>query len=427
MTEERHPVWAPPKKSARDRFLRILIEVRRTVFAVCSVVILWALWEVLGPFSIDTVTLIMIGAVLFVVSIIWVPKLQTHFVRFPSPVERFAAENEARRTVATIAAGIAILVSFYTAQKQLGVQQQGQFTDRYTKAIGELAASDTNGNPRLSVRLGGIYALEQVMNSSEQHHFPIMEVLCLYIRQNSLQAMLKPKDGPRADVRVALTVLGRRNTDVEVARRGRLVWKVAKAFLLHRHFLNALTVEAVRPRLDLSGSDLSRVNLSNLVLAGADLSDAQLADCRVLLADLEGAAFNGANLSGCFIASRLTGATFIDANLQGAIVTGTVSKGALDGANIEFSYWLGSHFEDPKSVRAAKGWRNAFYPAGELAALGLPPDHNLKLLRYLRSYYPALVPDIKLLVGRLFGLLRKQTAAAEDFRKEIAKPLPPTE
>jgi hypothetical protein len=227
VTKERLPVWASPRKSILDQVLRLMkriavtaLAISVTALAISFMSLSWTLWKLIGPFPLDTVTLLVIGGISAVVLIVWVPKLQIFFVRFSSPVDRFAAENEARRTVATIVAGLAIFISFYTAQQQLGLQQQGQFTDRYTKAIDEMAASDNNGTPKLAVRLGGIYALEQIMNSSEQHHFSILEVLCLYIRENSLQSTLKPKNGPRADVRVALTVLGRRNRGLEVAGGG---------------------------------------------------------------------------------------------------------------------------------------------------------------------------------------------------------------
>src|SRR3982751_6161439 len=38
------------------------------------------------------------------------------------------------------------------------------------------------GGPNLEVRLGAIYALERIPRDSERDHWPIMEVLCAYVR-----------------------------------------------------------------------------------------------------------------------------------------------------------------------------------------------------------------------------------------------------
>src|SRR3954471_10607316 len=39
---------------------------------------------------------------------------------------------------------------------------QGQITERFTRAIDQLGATDDKGNKRLEIRLGGIYALERI-------------------------------------------------------------------------------------------------------------------------------------------------------------------------------------------------------------------------------------------------------------------------
>ena len=49
--------------------------------------------------------------------------------------------------------------------------EQGQVTDRYTKAIEQL------GSEKLDVRIGGIYALERIARDSARDHPTVMEVL----------------------------------------------------------------------------------------------------------------------------------------------------------------------------------------------------------------------------------------------------------
>ncbi len=57
--------------------------------------------------------------------------------------------------------------------------QEGQVTERYTKAVEQL------GSDKLAVRLGGIYALEQIARDSERDYWPILEVLTAYVRANA--------------------------------------------------------------------------------------------------------------------------------------------------------------------------------------------------------------------------------------------------
>ena len=57
--------------------------------------------------------------------------------------------------------------------------EQGQVTDRYSKAIEQL------GSVGLDVRIGGIYALERVARDSAKDHPTVMEVLTAFIREHS--------------------------------------------------------------------------------------------------------------------------------------------------------------------------------------------------------------------------------------------------
>lgn len=118
--------------------------------------------------------------------LLWkLPQRQIEQVQGLEPKERFDRINEARKTLATILGGVVLLAGFFgtwqnlrVAQENLRVSQEGQITDRFTKAIEQLGAVDKDGNPRLDVRLGRIYSLERIANDSEKDHWPIMEVLC---------------------------------------------------------------------------------------------------------------------------------------------------------------------------------------------------------------------------------------------------------
>src|SRR5215203_5590229 len=104
--------------------------------------------------------------------------------------------------------------------------EQGQITERFTRAIDQL------GSEKLEIRLGGIYALERIAkDSSEKDYSTVMEVLTAYVRQNSstpsketnettdLKEPRKdlrkedPRKELRADIKAVLVVVGRRQED----------------------------------------------------------------------------------------------------------------------------------------------------------------------------------------------------------------------
>jgi hypothetical protein len=91
------------------------------------------------------------------------------------------------------------------AQRQVDVAEQGQITDRISKAVEGLGSvrserrvieSDNNEaaslsqeslefiEPNLEVRIGAIFALERISQDSLRDHIQIMEILSAYIRNN---------------------------------------------------------------------------------------------------------------------------------------------------------------------------------------------------------------------------------------------------
>ncbi len=70
-------------------------------------------------------------------------------------------------------------------EAQVRLTEQGQITERFTRAVGQLGATDDQGNPRLEIRLGGIYSLERIAKDSEADHWTVMEILTAYVRENA--------------------------------------------------------------------------------------------------------------------------------------------------------------------------------------------------------------------------------------------------
>src|SRR6516165_2326495 len=101
------------------------------------------------------------------------------------------------------------------AQRTVELTEQGQVTDRYSKAIEQLGS-----DKGLDVRIGGIYALERIAHDSPRDYPTIMDVLATFIRDHSPEqwppvepGRVDPLHRPvtRPDVQAALTVIGRRN------------------------------------------------------------------------------------------------------------------------------------------------------------------------------------------------------------------------
>src|SRR5215203_26627 len=97
--------------------------------------------------------------------------------------------------------------------------EQGQITERFTRAIDQLGETNSNGEPKLELRLGGIYALERIAKDSpERDYSTVMEVLTAYVRQNSSIPSKETNEAtglkePRADIKAVLDVVGRRQED----------------------------------------------------------------------------------------------------------------------------------------------------------------------------------------------------------------------
>jgi hypothetical protein len=212
---------------------------------------------------------------------------------------------------------------------QLRLNEQGQVTDRYTKAIDQL-----NDDKALAVRLGGLYALERIAYDSPANGATIAEVLCSYARTarrrpaenaNPPVTDTAPVGKPSVvvsltirapDVQAAVTILGRwqdrlgqpppvldlHNADLQGAR------------LDGAQLQDANLAGAQLQRADLAGAQLQRANLAGAQLQGANLAGAQLEDANLAGAQLQGANLYDAQLQD----AKLSGAQLQDAKLYDA-------------------------------------------------------------------------------------------------------------
>jgi uncharacterized protein YjbI with pentapeptide repeats len=175
------------------------------------------------------------------------------------------------------------------------------------------------GSDKTEVRLGGIYALEGVLNTSEQYHQPILEALCAFVRD--VTRTYTGEGPPATDIQAALTVIGRRKA-IETERPNLANVHIPKADLSHAN---------------LRGVDLSHANLSGALFVGADLSGSLIGSnvphwmmgAHLSHANLSSADLLGANLSYADLSSTdLSHARLSDANLRHADLSAANLRGA---------------------------------------------------------------------------------------------------
>jgi hypothetical protein len=80
--------------------------------------------------------------------------------------------------IAAIGALVFNGVTARDANRQIELAQQGQITDRYSKAVEQLGSSSVD------VRLGGVYALESVMRDSHDDQPTVIQILSAFVRTN---------------------------------------------------------------------------------------------------------------------------------------------------------------------------------------------------------------------------------------------------
>jgi hypothetical protein len=262
---------------------------------------------------------------------------------------RLKQRNDVRTTLLQGLAGAVVAVGLSLTWRQIRVNQEGQITERFNKAIDHL------GSDKLDLRLGGIYALERIAKNSNDDRDTIAEVLTAFVRQHSPRPPSQPGQDQEdshvdllpdlraraADIQAVLTVLGRGG----FTRQGTVHLDLAHVEL-HRADLNGAHLEgavlvgadlriavlggAYLERAALNGADLRSANLPGADLRGASLVGADLRFAVLVGADLHKADLANADLYHAFVREALLdGASLYGAHLEGANLEGTNLEGAI--------------------------------------------------------------------------------------------------
>jgi uncharacterized protein YjbI with pentapeptide repeats len=248
-------------------------------------------------------------------------------------------------------AGAGVISALWVNTRALSAIQMGQTTDRFAKAVEQL------GSETIDVRLGGIYALEQLAVDSHrgQDQVAVVEVLGAFTRVHSdplyqwqrsqkswrelcrspdelpaeAKAYVERQIKPPADVQAAITVLGRLADRV-----------TSRADLSGAYLCGAALTRAKFARAIFTGAGLADADLTNAELTGAVLADTDLTHALFAGADLAGADLAGADLTGADLTSaNLTGASLPAVTLIAVILINVVLVGAeLTRADLSKAY-----------------------------------------------------------------------------------------
>jgi hypothetical protein len=189
--------------------------------------------------------------------------------------ERLKAENDVRGTLLQALGGLLALggvgIGAVMTVRQVGANREGNFIGLFTKAIDQLASDE------VSVRHGGIYALERLSSLDAEYRGHAHALLTAFIRQRAPWPARRPEEelaadrarlqgGLPDDIGAALGVLG----------RGEMITEGAYTVLDHVDLRDGDLRHLSIPRLYLRHATLAGADLSGADLSGADLGDTDL-------------------------------------------------------------------------------------------------------------------------------------------------------
>jgi uncharacterized protein YjbI with pentapeptide repeats len=219
----------------------------------------------------------------------------------------------------------ALLLTWYWRtshrRQEIRVAQDAESNRQFIDAVKLLAEKTAEAI------LGGIYALEKIAHESRDDHRRVTETLAAFVRQKAPE--YEPEEGEPEDVawdqpeipkdlrnciQAALTVLGRRRTDVEEDDPIDLSHCNFKGMRIEKNFRWCSFAGSDLEGADLRQTDLRATDLRKIILEGADLRLAKLDWADLRRANLKRANLSGTNLND----AKLQKADLEDANLWGA-------------------------------------------------------------------------------------------------------------
>ena len=266
-----------------------------------------------------------------------------------------AIDRDGARTLILLLAGIVgwyFLIARTEAAKQSAeaadqnarVAEQGLTTERLTRAIELL------GEEKTSMRMGGIFGLEQIAESHEEDSRKIARILSAYVRELAPRIEKKEdRSNPPPDMHSMVQDLHRRikeyNDESEELLRKRRDIEAAVEVL--SRIASKLTYEDQYNKQKRYLCDLRNTELRDFRFIGMDLSEFDITNSNLTSAWLNNVNFARAILQHAdFKWAHLDEACLIDARLDRVCLESTTLKKAnLSGARLDYGSLRGAHFE----------------------------------------------------------------------------------
>ena len=272
------------------------------------------------------------------------------------------------RNVALVVAGaIALALALWrsrVADRQANTAQQSLLNERYQKGAEML------GSEVLSVRLGGVYALQSLAQEHPgQYHVQIMRLFCAFARCPTRDPSLKSEREEnrqddllriRQDLEAVMqAICSRPESRIALERNANFRLDLRGADLHGAQFLDADLSNAMLHHSNLSRVNFANTDLTDSFLSYADLSQALFYDVnfsrtRLWFADLSGALLQDVDLAGVdFSNTKLHGTNLGRANLSGAnFQYATATKAWFESANLSRASFLRADLSGAKLMKA---------------------------------------------------------------------------
>jgi uncharacterized protein YjbI with pentapeptide repeats len=319
---------------------------------------------------------------------------------------RIDSENTIRTSLFQAVGGLLVFVTLYISWRTLQANEAKQVAERFSKAVEQL------GNDNIHVRLGGIYALEQIAKDAEEkYYWQVMETLTSYVRKlfiletKEIEEEFSPL---RIDIQTTMIVLVRRNhtygQKLEPYRLNlsgadlRCLELPPKAKLQGALLRRARLQGANLMGAHLCGADLRGANLTGAHLCGADLRRANLELAILQWSELQGADLQKANLEGAELQNAKLGQAILKgANLKKATLQeANLERATLQNANLDRAKLQESDFEESKlqgAILTGANLENANFKGANLKkAEGLTRHQLDKAASYEGAILPSNMP-----------------------------------
>ncbi|WP_410621801.1 pentapeptide repeat-containing protein [Amycolatopsis sp. cmx-8-4] len=260
--------------------------------------------------------------------------------------DRIAAVGTIRGQVATVLSAAFVAGGLYYTGRKFVLDRDKQYTDRFTNAVDQLGSTD------VTVRAGGLRALDRILHDSPRDRDRVLRTVTGYLRAHPVT------DAIPDDVVAALATLRDR----------------AKPPRGQRDVLDLRGITL--PRADLTGFDLRDADLTGGDLTGTVLRDADLRGARMNRTTVREADLTGAKLAGVFaVKAVLAHSTIHEADLEGSDLTDAdLSECDLSDARLDGAVLVNTAL-DGADLRTARGLtEDQLRRTRRSAATSLPPD-----------------------------------------------------